>query len=177
MNPSTTGGVSSLRPMTQSFDVFVELCLNKWLSKQSTHRWLETQSRSSWRHCNATAEIWRCRKTFRRWCAGPRVYWWPGSLMSECCDLFLFDIVLCISSLEINNITSCVINKWYNNLCYYRWWIMRWLWNYFCNWWYILLSQSTRKYEPIPLTWSSWRKSTRACFTPYLFTPSPLTYM
>ena len=52
--------------------------------------------------------------------AGPRVCWWPSSLMRECCDLFLFDIVLCVSSLEINNVTSCVIYKWYNILCCHR---------------------------------------------------------
>ena len=37
---------------TQSFDVFFDLRLNKWLSKQSRRRWFETPSRSLWRHCN-----------------------------------------------------------------------------------------------------------------------------
>ena len=42
------------KPMTHSFDVFFDLCLNKWLSKQSRGWWFETPSRSLWRHCNAT---------------------------------------------------------------------------------------------------------------------------
>ena len=40
------------RPVTRSFDVFFDLCLNKRLSKQSLGWWLETPSRSSWRHNN-----------------------------------------------------------------------------------------------------------------------------
>ena len=36
----------SQRPVTQSFDVFFDLRLNKRLSKQSKRRWLETTSRS-----------------------------------------------------------------------------------------------------------------------------------
>ena len=50
-NPSVTGIFPSQRPVTQSFDVFFDLCLNKRLS-QSRRRWSETPSRSSWRHCN-----------------------------------------------------------------------------------------------------------------------------
>ena len=40
------------RPVTRSFDVFFDLCLNKGFSKQSWGWWFETQSRPSWRHCN-----------------------------------------------------------------------------------------------------------------------------
>ena len=40
------------KPMTQSFDVFFDLHLNKLLSKQSGRRWFETPSRFLWRHCN-----------------------------------------------------------------------------------------------------------------------------
>ena len=39
------------RPETQSFDVFFDLRLNKWLRKQSRRRWLQTPSCSLWRHC------------------------------------------------------------------------------------------------------------------------------
>ena len=51
-NTSITGEFLSQRPVTQSFDVFFHLCLNKWLSKQSWGWWFETPSRSLWRHCN-----------------------------------------------------------------------------------------------------------------------------
>ena len=40
------------RPVTQSFDVFFDLCKNKWLSKHSWGWWFETPSRPLWRHCN-----------------------------------------------------------------------------------------------------------------------------
>ena len=42
--------VPSQRPVTRGFDVFFNLCVNNWFSKQS--RWFETQSCSLWRHCN-----------------------------------------------------------------------------------------------------------------------------
>ena len=47
-----TGEFPSQRPVTQSFDVFFDLCLNKWLSKQSWGWWFEMPSRSLSRHCN-----------------------------------------------------------------------------------------------------------------------------
>ena len=40
------------RPVTQSFDVFFDLRLNKRLSKQSWRWWFETLSRPLWRHRN-----------------------------------------------------------------------------------------------------------------------------
>ena len=42
------------RPVTRSFDVFFDLCLNKRLSKQSRGWWFEMPSRPLWRHCNDT---------------------------------------------------------------------------------------------------------------------------
>ena len=47
-----TGGFPSQKPVTQSFDVFFDLRLNKRLSKQSRCQWFETPSRSLCRHCN-----------------------------------------------------------------------------------------------------------------------------
>ena len=41
-----------LSPVRRSFDVFLDLSLNKRLSKQSWGWWLETPSRSLWHHCN-----------------------------------------------------------------------------------------------------------------------------
>ena len=45
-------GFLSQRPVTWSFDVFFDLCLNKRLGKQPRRWWFETSSRSLWRHCN-----------------------------------------------------------------------------------------------------------------------------
>ena len=51
-NSPVTGEFSTQRPVTRSFDVCFDLCLNKQLSKQSRRRWIETPSCSLWRHCN-----------------------------------------------------------------------------------------------------------------------------
>ena len=40
------------RPMTLSFDVFFDQCLNKWLSKQWWGWWFATTLSPLWRHCN-----------------------------------------------------------------------------------------------------------------------------
>ena len=51
-NSPVPGEFPSQRPVTRSFDVFFDLRLNKWLSKQSWGWWFETPSRSLWRYCN-----------------------------------------------------------------------------------------------------------------------------
>ena len=51
-NSPVTGKFPAQRPTTQSFYVFFDLRLNKWLSEHSWGWWLETLSRSLWRHCN-----------------------------------------------------------------------------------------------------------------------------
>ena len=51
-NPPVIGGFPSQGPVTRSFDIFFDLCLNKRLSKQQRRWWFETPSRSLWRHCN-----------------------------------------------------------------------------------------------------------------------------
>ena len=51
-NSPVPGEFPAQRPVTRSFDVFFDLRLNKWLSKQSWGWWLETLSRPLWRHCN-----------------------------------------------------------------------------------------------------------------------------
>ena len=43
---------SSQRPVTRCFDVFIDLCLNKRLSRQLWGWWCETPPCSLWRHCN-----------------------------------------------------------------------------------------------------------------------------
>ena len=49
------GEFPTQRPATRSFDVFLDLRLNKRLSKQPWGWWFETPSWSLWRHCNV---IW-----------------------------------------------------------------------------------------------------------------------
>ena len=47
-NPPVTGGFHSQRPVTESFDVFLDLHLNKRLNKQSRCLWFEMPSCSLW---------------------------------------------------------------------------------------------------------------------------------
>ena len=51
-NSPVTGEFPSQRPVTRRFDVFLDLRLNKPLSKRSKPRWFETPSCSLWHHCN-----------------------------------------------------------------------------------------------------------------------------
>ena len=51
-NSLVTNGFPSERQVTQSFDVFFDLRLNKRLWKLSRRRWFETSWRSLWRHCD-----------------------------------------------------------------------------------------------------------------------------
>ena len=51
-NSLASGEVPAQRPVTRSFDVFFDMCLNKRLRKESWCWWFETLSRPLWRHCN-----------------------------------------------------------------------------------------------------------------------------
>ena len=51
-NPPAPGEFPAQRPVTRSFDVFFDLRLNKWLSKQWWGWWFEMPSHPLWRHCN-----------------------------------------------------------------------------------------------------------------------------
>ena len=51
-NSPVPGEFPTQRPVTRSFDVFFDLCLNKRLSKQSWGWWFDKISRSLWRHRN-----------------------------------------------------------------------------------------------------------------------------
>ena len=51
-NSPVTGEFPAQRPVTRSFGVFFNLCLNKRLSKYRWGWWFETPSRPLWRHCN-----------------------------------------------------------------------------------------------------------------------------
>ena len=56
-NSPVIGEFPSQRPVTRGFDVFLDLRLNKWLSRHSRRRWFETPSRSPWRRCNVSVNI------------------------------------------------------------------------------------------------------------------------
>ena len=62
-NSPVTGEFHAQRPVTRSFDVFFDFCLNKRLSKQSWGWWFETPSFPLWRHNNGTTNHYliQCR--------------------------------------------------------------------------------------------------------------------
>ena len=51
-NSPVTDEFPTQRSVMRSFDVFFDLRVNKWLSKQAWGWWFETLSRSLWRHYN-----------------------------------------------------------------------------------------------------------------------------
>ena len=54
-NSLVTGQFHSQRPVTQSFDAFFDLRLNKRLNKPLRRHWFETPSPFLWRYCNDLA--------------------------------------------------------------------------------------------------------------------------
>ena len=64
-NSPVTGEFPTQRPVTLSFDVFFDLSMNKWLSKQSRRWWFDTTSRPLWRHRNG--EHWAAKPTQLSW--------------------------------------------------------------------------------------------------------------
>ena len=81
-NPPVTGGFPSQRPVTQSFDVFFDVHLNKQLSKPSSRWWFATPWRSLWRHRDLYVH---CIVNYFR-------YWWPMPVFPLCSlgDLYFF---------------------------------------------------------------------------------------
>ena len=57
VNSLVPGEFPTQRPMTRSFDVFFDLCLNKRLSKQSWGWWFETLSCPLWRQCGTCPSV------------------------------------------------------------------------------------------------------------------------
>ena len=56
-NSPVPGEFPTQRPVTWSFDVFFDLRLNKWFSKQSWGWWFETLSPPLWRHRNGVISV------------------------------------------------------------------------------------------------------------------------
>ena len=77
-NSPASGELPAQRPVTQSFDVFFDLCINKQLKKQSRGGWLETLSRPLWRHCHEKENITR---SCSEWSV--RFPFWTASIMHD----------------------------------------------------------------------------------------------
>ena len=79
-NSPVTGEFPAQKPVTRNFDVFFDLRLNKWLSKQSLGWWFEMPSCSLWRQCNEQEPIWLLITLSRGWAQLN-----PSSLVLETC--------------------------------------------------------------------------------------------
>ena len=94
-NSLVTGEFPSQRPVTQSFDVFFDVCPNKRLSKQSYGLWFEMPSGSLWRHCN---EFICCKFWwffFNMLCIGIKLSKCVEKIRAtDCLVFFLFNIKL-----------------------------------------------------------------------------------
>ena len=68
-NSPVTGEFLAQRPVTRSFDVFFDLRLTKWFSKQWWGRWFDTQPCPLWRHRNVLgqghAPVFQCEWSSR----------------------------------------------------------------------------------------------------------------
>ena len=58
-NSPVTGEFPSQRPVTRSFDVYFDLCLDKWLSKQSRRWGFKTPLHPLLRHCDDSYMTWQ----------------------------------------------------------------------------------------------------------------------
>ena len=85
-NSPVIGEFPSQRPGARSFDVFLDLRLNKRLSKPSRRRWFDTSSRSLWRHCNV-----------EKWIIGPCVLSLSISLLMTV-RIFVLHLIITIKS-------------------------------------------------------------------------------
>ena len=73
------GNSPQKKPVTQSFDVFFDLRLNKRLSNQSWGWWFKTPSHPLWRHCNeSTAAVYRAHHPIQQ------AIIWDNALISPC---------------------------------------------------------------------------------------------
>ena len=71
-NSPVTGEFPAQRPVMRSFDVFFDLRLIKWLSKQWWGWWFEMPSHPLWCRCNVEQLTWRrdCLVVSWRWWCG-----------------------------------------------------------------------------------------------------------
>ena len=104
-NSPVTGEFPSQRPVTRSFDVFIDLRLNIRLSKQSPGWWFQTSSRSLWRHCNDSWHVPQaCSAFFTIWSiVAPD----PFSLMEVLISVFRADHYLSHLSFSVTEV-RCV---------------------------------------------------------------------
>ena len=99
-NSTVPGEFPAQRPVTQSFDIFVDLRPNKRVSKQSWGWWFETPSCTLWRHCNE-----KRRFSIASIITPHELYWsmlWCGSLVTK---------------INVQQCCGVIDGSWYLNRC------------------------------------------------------------
>ena len=114
-NSPVTGEFPSQRPVTQSFDVFFDLSLNKQLSKQSRCWWFEMPLHWLWHHCYDKDRCrvmtdsrfhWYRGLIFERWIQfvwNPHtrhslatMSWWPVRCLLACSESIVPNFILAV---------------------------------------------------------------------------------
>ena len=108
-NSLLPGEFPAQRPVMQNFDVFFDLCLNKWLSKQSWGWWFETLSRLLWRHRNAKLQCLSHWHEALLICYGI-VLWFQSKYMYNACFIPFYNMVGVVVAMMISTMheKSCI---------------------------------------------------------------------
>ena len=110
-NSAVTGEFPSQRPVTRSFGVFYDMCLNKRLRKQSWGWWFETPSRILWRHRNGPDDSLNVSKVI------------PAHQTSESVSGIIYPqqpIIVCQISKKFTWYEPCFQWRWSQILSYLR---------------------------------------------------------
>ena len=78
-------------PVTRSFGVFLDLCLNKRLSELSWGWWFETPWSSLWRHCNEKIYFEISSEKCRPFCSGLKVFIAIKWVQLICCTVSVLE--------------------------------------------------------------------------------------
>ena len=160
-NSPVTGEFPSQRPVTQSFDVFFDICLNKRLSKQSWDWWFEMPSRSLWSHCNVTHDnVMACKCFFTLLMFSMRDSPDNNGFPAQKGILVCFDYISGVILSKLLNQQSI----WDDMTLVWRFWY-GWLWN--IQHMFVLLSDI---YRLLPLM--LWRQTLTARFMVPTWGPS-----
>ena len=99
-NSPAPGEFPAQKPVTRSFEVFFDLCLNKRLSKQSWEWWFETLPRPLWRQCNEEGLKMSYDNYYLRWLLYCSLLTWT-QVIHKC--YWIHSTTLCFSTSFVNS--------------------------------------------------------------------------
>ena len=118
-NSPVTGEFLSQRPVTQSFDVFFDLCQNQELSKQWRRQWFETPLHSLWRYSNFIG-LGEGARQLQNWlpmgmCKGTVKE--SRTIMALLCPLILAAVSHPYKWLPVLDTICAAITEWFFSIC------------------------------------------------------------